>query len=865
MARDRSIVVRLKAEVSDFQRQMGSASRTLSDFEREQQNMGGAATTTMGKLAQHAKINRQEWDTVGRALVTTGAAVTAMGGAALKVGIDYNSLRQNATQSLTAVTGSTEEASAAMARLDEWGATSWLMRDTLVRAQQQMTGFGIETDKVIPYMDGLAEAVAAAGGSNQDFEELAMVMGQVQSQGKLTARELDQFGRRGIDAATLIGESMGKTGDQIRSEITAGTLDAEVALDALADGMKTRYDGASELVRDSFSGAFDNVKAAFRDLMAEIAAPLVDPEGGGLLVGLMNKVEDFLSMINELPGPVKTGGAAIAGLGGVAALAGGSFLLLAPRVFDVVESMKRMAVTAPDAAAGMKRFGRSAGPIGLAVTAAAIATAGMGKAVDSLHDKMNERHFETHDITEYEAALIDMAKGAATAGEAMDGFFSVEASTWNVPWEQHRSGIDGLGDAMDRVANKSMEDKVTGMFSWVPGIDDVEFQYAEDGINEIDAALAGMVDGGNIEDAEAAWAELKREAEEQGLSVEQLTELFPEYQAALQGTENQAELTSGASEELAAAMAEVTEAMGTQAERASELTDALHNQAGIVLDVREAERKWIETLKEANSQAAESTEGLNNNTQEGRDNERMIDDLTKAGWDRIESMRQTNASESELQKAMADTRKSVIDARMAFGDSRQEAERYADQLGLIPDNIHTDVTAATDRAEANIQAFLNKWSGKTIDTYVRLKASSTAGATHPAAQADGSVRLRSFADGGYSSLPKQAVIQAATPGLIQWAEPETKGEAFIPLAASKRRRSLAIWEETGRHLGALPRSFANGALLNAPPPSPSYSSVSQVAGHTINVYGVTADSTSEVAKAVLFASRKQERGGVYSR
>src|SRR5699024_11454700 len=61
---------------------------------------------------------------------------------------------------------------------------------------------------------------------------------------------------------------------------------------------------------------------------------------------------------------------------------------------------------------------------------------------------------------------------------------------------------------------------------------------------------------------------------------------------------------------------------------------------------------------------------------------------------------------------------------------------------------------------------------------------------------------------GYSSLPKQAMIQAATPGLVQWAEPETKGEAFIPLAASKRRRSLAIWEETGRHLGALPRSFA---------------------------------------------------------
>src|SRR5699024_12223364 len=110
-----------------------------------------------------------------------------------------------------------------------------ILRDTLIRAQEQMTGFGISTEKVIPYMDGLAEAVAAAGGSNQDFEELAVVMGQVQSQGKITARELDQFGRRGIDAAGLIGEAMGTTSEQIRRGIPAGTRDAGDARDALAE------------------------------------------------------------------------------------------------------------------------------------------------------------------------------------------------------------------------------------------------------------------------------------------------------------------------------------------------------------------------------------------------------------------------------------------------------------------------------------------------------------------------------------------------------------------------------------------------------------------------------------------------------
>ena len=47
-----------------------------------------------------------------------------------------------------------------------------------------------------------------------------------------------------------------------------------------------------------------------------------------------------------------------------------------------------------------------------------------------------------------------------------------------------------------------------------------------------------------------------------------------------------------------------------------------------------------------------------------------------------------------------------------------------------------------------------------------------------------------------------------------FAEPETGGEAYIPLAASKRARSLSIWAETGRRLGVA--GFANGGLRPAP-------------------------------------------------
>jgi len=70
--------------------------------------------------------------------------------------------------------------------------------------------------------------------------------------------------------------------------------------------------------------------------------------------------------------------------------------------------------------------------------------------------------------------------------------------------------------------------------------------------------------------------------------------------------------------------------------------------------------------------------------------------------------------------------------------------------------------------------------------------------------------VASFANG---KLPSQAMIQppVAGAGLVQWAEPSTKGEAFIPLSGGAR--SAAIWAETGKRLGLFNKSFKSGGVL----------------------------------------------------
>ncbi len=92
----------------------------------------------------------------------------------------------------------------------------------------------------------------------------------------------------------------------------------------------------------------------------------------------------------------------------------------------------------------------------------------------------------------------------------------------------------------------------------------------------------------------------------------------------------------------------------------------------------------------------------------------------------------------------------------------------------------------------------------------------------PVTAAQGGV-IDYFARGG---MKEKHVAQIARAGEWRvWAEPETGGEAYIPLARSKRMRSLAIWEETGRRLGVERYDYAAGGFhemsdVPRPPRSP---------------------------------------------
>jgi len=246
-----------------------------------------------------ANTAKQAGQTVATMFTGAAAATGGVIASLVKTGAGYNTLQQNSRAALKTLLGSTEAVNEQMSKLNDLASRSPFAKTAFITAQQQLLAFGVEVEKTIPMLDALQNAVAATGGSSQNLQDLAFILAQIKAAGKITGQDLLQLGQRGINAAELIGQSFGKTATEIKKDITDGKISADDALDAITTGMQTKFGGTTDLVKQQWSGAVDRIKAAWRDMGADIAEPFISPTGGGKAVVWGNLVADTLRSVQK--------------------------------------------------------------------------------------------------------------------------------------------------------------------------------------------------------------------------------------------------------------------------------------------------------------------------------------------------------------------------------------------------------------------------------------------------------------------------------------------------------------------------------------------------------------------------------------
>ena len=286
-----TLIAKITVDDKGFTAGMDSATRRTQRFTADVQAQGGVVDRVFHSLGRSAKASLQ---VAATAAAATTVGVAALGKNTISTGLAYNAMQQNANAALKTMLGSQKAVNEQMEKLGKLAQNSPFSKATFISAQQQLIAFGVEVEKVIPLLDAMQNAVAASGGGSQQLADLAFVVAQIKAAGKITGQDLIQLGQRGINAAEIIGKAFGKSSAEVKAMISKNQIDADQAIDALTKGMMEKFGGATDAIKKQWSGAADRIKAANRDIGADIGKMFIDPTGGGRAVEWGNKLADVL-------------------------------------------------------------------------------------------------------------------------------------------------------------------------------------------------------------------------------------------------------------------------------------------------------------------------------------------------------------------------------------------------------------------------------------------------------------------------------------------------------------------------------------------------------------------------------------------
>lgn len=766
---DRTTKVTLVAEVSQYVAGMEKASTATKGTASEAQQLAG---------------KQQGLQMLGGVAVAIGAAMTAVGIAVAKTGIEYNTLQQTSRAALTTLLGGAEAANEQMDKLDAFARTSPFSKSVFISAQQQMLAFGIETKKVIPYLDAVQNAVAAAGGSNADIAGLVATMSKIQSASKITAQDLMEFGNRGVNAAELIGLQMGKTGAQIRADITSGSIGATEALDALAAGMSTKFEGASANVKKTFEGAMDRVRAAWRDTSADLMKPLVDPNGGGALIDLLNWTADIVRGFQGMPEPVKLATGAVGAASGVVLLAGGTFLLAVPKIHAFKDALSQMGTTA-------QTTGRVLGGIGKGVGIVAGIAAAVGIA-DAFAKSLRDVSLQAKEMLN---SLSTGGESAQMLGQALDQVASSFDSGWAGIFASTLDAATFQGGASDmRVYIKGIGTELAALPA-----DEVNdyFVKLRDELKLTDAQMTTLINSSpelksSLTDAATAAGVA---ADDHTLLKIALGEIKIPMKDAAKASDNAADAYLNAADEASGLDDKLAKLIGT-----------INEANGVGQDAISANIDYQDALQGVRAQVEQITAGtegysatLDIATVAGRDNYDVLLKAAEAGQKAAAAQLTLDGNTQGYATALQTNRDTILQNAIDLGATDEQVQFLADHIVAMPTQKEIELIAVTQPARIAFEQLINDYNGRQISMSVALRGGASR-ADLLGNETGGMYEsgVRAFATGGFPSG-----VYAGGQNIHKFAETGLPWETYISPKPGYERENIGYALESLRRLGAL--------------------------------------------------------------
>ena len=597
---------------------------------------------------------------------------------------------------------------------------------------------------------------------------------------------------------------------------------------ALANEAAQRYGTRASQIQMAINSIKDEAITLGASLL-----PVVD--------GALRMITSLTEAFAGLPGPVKEGATSIGLVATAAALGAGGLIKLVIGANNAKAAITGLGISMRTASLAMGAVGVALAAAGLILSSWMGEQASAKARVDALTDairsqgevigessrKLAVNYLQESGVldiaSQYGVNLADVTDAALGSAAAMD---------------RVREAARGSADAIEAkiAANQSEMDSLSAM---APMSDEQMVRYTElSNANDVlNSQLSDRVSG----EAAVTEAISKHAGETQNAAdkAQQFSEAMGEGAEAT-GTAADASLKDAAAKQAQA------EAMALTAEEMRELLDATQAYGNALLQLSGSQMGMESAIAALNEQVAEGAAGLDLKTEAGRKNQSALDDLAGATMKYIGTLYEQGRSADEIAAATNRGREAWLEAASAMGMSAEQAAELADAYFAIPESVETTIATPgalnsqreaeelneklrglPDEVKSEIISVFNRDGAEAAeralnelsrDRIVRIRVQVGGAASVGAAvgRAISSAHGNLFEAYGHGGLRESHVAQIAPAGAWRvWAEPETGGEAYIPLANDGRRgRAEQIWREVGRRFGLV--QYANGGLTGSP-------------------------------------------------
>jgi tape measure domain-containing protein len=351
-AQNRINAVMSKQNQADFARNAGGSGGLFRNFITSGGNgggisssgsggSGGGASGALNSFFGGAGGSGGEAEGLGEAAGAIGAVIAALELLKAAMGaiwtlakqgasawLQYSANLEQARIGFKTLMGSADAANAHIQELQKFSVSTPFQFDDLVQASRTLQAMGTAAKDVIPELTAIGNAAAAAGGDFQStFQGAAYAFAEIQSQGKLTGKEVRQLAANGIPVVQALSTELGKTNQETIKLIKSGKISAEVFIGAFKTFSANRFGDAMKEQSKTFLGSLSNIKDALL-IQSEISfRPLFD-----VISKISNAFADEITGADGITGVVTGAASALGDAGHILGVA------LIDGMIDVIDS-----------------------------------------------------------------------------------------------------------------------------------------------------------------------------------------------------------------------------------------------------------------------------------------------------------------------------------------------------------------------------------------------------------------------------------------------------------------------------------------------------------------------------------------------